>query len=111
MTDEFKIKRIIAQLDNLKEEVRSMLPEPKPEPKAMPVPKPEPKVEPKPEPKVEAAPARKVAVAPAPEPQSAANAPRAYEPTAMDRFWEKIEDWFAVRGEFAPKGMTREFAV
>ncbi|MCR5839560.1 MAG: DUF2339 domain-containing protein, partial [Kiritimatiellae bacterium] len=111
MTDEFKIKRIIAQLDSLKEEVQSMLPEPKPEPKAMPVPKPEPKVEPKTEPKVVAAPARKVAVAPAPEPQSAANAPRAYEPTAVDRFWEKIEDWFAVRGEFAPKGMTREFAV
>jgi uncharacterized membrane protein len=32
-------------------------------------------------------------------------------PTAMDIFWTKIEDWFCVRGSFAPEGMTREFAV
>lgn len=109
MTDEFKIKRIIAQLDNLKEEVQSMLPEPKPELKVEQ--KPEPKIEPRPAPKVVAAPVQKPAEAPASKPQSAANAPRVYEPTAMDRFWEKIEDWFTVRGEFAPKGMSREFAV
>ena len=32
-------------------------------------------------------------------------------PTAADRFWATVEDWFCVRGKFAPKGMTREFAV
>jgi uncharacterized membrane protein len=32
------------------------------------------------------------------------------EPTALDIFWMRIEDWLAVRGDFAPKGMTREFA-
>ena len=30
---------------------------------------------------------------------------------AVEAFWIKVEDWFTVRGEFAPKGMTREFAV
>ena len=25
-------------------------------------------------------------------------------------FWMRIEDWLAVRGDFAPKGMTHEFA-
>jgi len=33
------------------------------------------------------------------------------EPTAAERFWAKVEDWLCVRGDFAPKGMTREFAV
>ena len=33
-----------------------------------------------------------------------------YEPTAFDMFWKRIEDWLAVRGDFAPKGMTHEFA-
>ena len=33
-----------------------------------------------------------------------------YEPTAIDLFWMRVEDWFAVRGDFAPKGMTHEFA-
>lgn len=33
------------------------------------------------------------------------------ELTAMDLFWSRIEDWFCVRGDFAPKGMSREFAV
>ena len=37
--------------------------------------------------------------------------PPPYEPTAADRFWATVEDWFCVRGRFAPKGMTREFAV
>ena len=45
-------------------------------------------------------------VAPAPE-----DADGGYEPTAMDIFWKKVEDWFCVRGDFAPKGVTREFAV
>ena len=43
-----------------------------------------------------------------PEPPPVPNAPR--EPTAIDIFWARIEDWFAVRGDFAPKGVTREFA-
>ena len=30
--------------------------------------------------------------------------------TAMEMFWMKIEDWLAVRGTFAPKGVTHEFA-
>ena len=51
-----------------------------------------------------------------PEPMAtfepAALAPEdSYEPTAMDIFWKKVEDWFCVRGDFAPKGVTREFAV
>ena len=32
------------------------------------------------------------------------------EPTALDLFWMRVEDWLAVRGDFAPKGMTHEFA-
>ena len=31
--------------------------------------------------------------------------------TALDVFWEKVGDWLCVRGAFAPRGMTREFAV
>ena len=34
-----------------------------------------------------------------------------YEPTALDVFWSRVEDWLAVRGDFAPAGMTREFAI
>ena len=53
--------------------------------------------------------------APAPlVPPHAPEAPRpqpAPEPTALDIFWSRIEDWLAVRGAFAPVGMTREFAV
>ncbi len=30
--------------------------------------------------------------------------------TAMELFWMKIEDWLAVRGTFAPQGVTHEFA-
>ena len=33
------------------------------------------------------------------------------DPTAFDVFWSRIADWFAVRGDFAPKDTTREFAV
>ncbi|MBR1921029.1 MAG: DUF2339 domain-containing protein [Kiritimatiellae bacterium] len=40
--------------------------------------------------------------------QSRAAAPA--EPTAYELFWMRIEDWFAVRGDFAPNGMTHEFA-
>jgi len=53
---------------------------------------------------------------PAPQPNLRVSAspreiPRTpYEPTAFDMFWMRIEDWLAVRGDFAPKGMTHEFA-
>ena len=55
-------------------------------------------------------------VPPAPQPDLRVSAPpreipkKTYEPTAFDMFWMRIEDWFAVRGDFAPKGMTHEFA-
>lgn len=103
MVDKFKIKRILARLDDIRHDVQSMLPEPEP--------KPAPMAETKPESKTETGAVRKIAEPSAPLRTPAANVPRTYEPTAMDRFWAKIEDWFAVRGEFAPKGMTREFAV
>ena len=47
---------------------------------------------------------------PAPRPESVAPTPVAPTHTVMDIFWRKIEDWLAVRGEFAPKGVTHEFA-
>ena len=37
--------------------------------------------------------------------------PAVCEPAAAGRFWSMVEEWFCVRGRFAPKGMTREFAV
>ena len=55
-------------------------------------------------------------VPPAPQPDLRVSAPpreipkKTYEPTAFDMFWTRIEDWLAVRGDFAPKGMTHEFA-
>ena len=33
------------------------------------------------------------------------------EPTVSEVFWSRIGDWLAVRGAYAPKGVTREFAV
>ena len=52
----------------------------------------------------ESAPVAEEAV-PVPVPEAAS------EPTAMDVLLERVEDWFYVRGAFAPKGATREFAV
>ena len=49
-----------------------------------------------------------------PSPKSFSPAPPSPVPepvTAADRFWATVEDWFCVRGAFAPKGMSREFAV
>ena len=60
-------------------------------------------VEPLPERQAEPPP---VVKSPAPAVQGAPK----YEPTALDIFWKRVEDWFAVRGDFAPKGMTHEFA-
>ena len=70
MQDEAKLNRILAQLDDIRREVKSMMPQPKP-----------------------------------------IVQPCEYEPSAIDRFWEKVEDWLFVRGSFAPKGVTHEFAV
>ena len=90
MQDEVKIKRILAELDVIRLEVKSMLPQPKPAPAPMPAPKVEPPATPTPKPAM-----------PASDPK----------PTTMERLWAKVEDWFLVRGAFAPKGVTREFAV
>lgn len=49
------------------------------------------------------APARPVAPPPPPPPP--------LQPTAVDLFFQKVEDWIAVKGEFAPKGVTHEFAL
>lgn len=38
-------------------------------------------------------------------------APEPEQKDFMELMWAKFEDWFCVRGTFAPKGMTREFAV
>lgn len=84
MQDEVKIYRILLQLEEIRREVKSMLPPPKPAPKAEPA----------------AVPVQKPAL-PASDPA----------PTTMERFWSNVEDWFLVRGAFAPKGVTREFAI
>ena len=102
MQDEFRIRRILAKLDEIKLEVKAMLAEPKPEPK------PESKLEQKP-----AAECRPPEIAAAkPRPVIAQPFVKEAQPTltAIDRFWAKIEDWLAVRGDFAPKGVTHEFA-
>ena len=47
------------------------------------------------------------------QPEPAAEAMPSSEPSApsaMDILMERCADWLAVRGEFAPSGMTREFA-
>ena len=49
--------------------------------------------------------------APAPEPMNRPVVRDEPEMSAFDIFWAKFEDWFCVRGDFAPKGTTREFAV
>ena len=102
MQDEEKINRILAQLEDIKQEVKAMLPRPKPAPVVKTVPD------------VKPVPSRKPA-AEAAVPQLPKFAPYrpacVYEPTLLDRFWEKFEDWFCVRGDFAPNGMTREFSV
>ena len=102
MQDEEKINRILAQLEGIKQEVKSMLPANKPAHEAETRPEDKPKPSPKP--------AVKATVPQLPE-FAPVRPARVYEPTLLDRFWEKVEDWFCVRGDFAPKGMTREFAV
>lgn len=90
MQDEVRLNRILSQLEEIRREVKSMLPQPKPEPKPMPAPKAE------------------TSTTPVQKPALPASDPA---PTTMERFWAKVEDWFLVRGAFAPKGVTREFAV
>lgn len=45
-----------------------------------------------------------------PRPLPVTRSPLPVSPSAFDMFWMRIEDWLAVRGDFAPKGMTHEFA-
>ena len=56
------------------------------------------------------APVQKAIAVAVPEPRHVPP-PCACESSLMERFWAKVEDWFFVRGVFAPKGVTREFAV
>lgn len=73
----------------------------------VPMPEPAPEAEPEPTP----VPAVAAAAEPQPQPVAPEARPAApYAPTALDLFWMKVEDWFCVRGDFAPKGMTHEFA-
>lgn len=94
MQDEVKLNRILSQLEEISREVKSMMPQPKSAPmplQGQTVPAP-----------------RKLPAAPGPKPVVQ---PSEYEPSAIDRFWGKVEDWLFVRGSFAPKGVTHEFAV
>ena len=70
---------------------------PKKESQQEPDPAPAPKQEPLPE--------------PAPAPANPHMPPAEPEMDASGLFWTKIVDWFCVRGDFAPKGTTREFAI
>ena len=46
--------------------------------------------------------------APAPEPMNRPVVRDEPEMSVFDLFWAKFEDWFCVRGDFAPKGTTRD---
>ena len=102
MKDKDKIESILAQIDNLREEVSSLMPPPEPAASRLPEPlqSPEP-----PQPLLSPQPPQSLQPPPPPPP------PRPYEPSAAEIFWAKVEDWICVRGDFAPKGVTREFAV
>ena len=84
---------------------------------SVPEPKHEPVVEtvPGPAPMPEPAPVPEPVPMPMPEPVDGPMKPRAVPEAAdmgfFDVFWAKFEDWFCVRGDFAPKGTTREFAI
>ena len=93
MDERVKIESILKRIETLREEVASLLP------------KPEPVVAPESEPVVvvKSQPIVRVSLPKAPMPSP--------EPDAFERFINRVGDWFAVRGDFAPQGMTREFAV
>lgn len=95
MNNEEKLREILKTIDALKGEVESLIP------RKDSLPKPEPAVVAKPivKPIVDEA---KALVQPISKSSS--------EPHERDLF-DKIGDWFCVRGAFAPQGMTREFAV
>ena len=100
-----KIDKLLSRGDKApaKVEAKAPAPEPKPAPvpppQIAPAPAPSPVVEPEPPPKPKAWPEYADAEPREPEP-----------PTAVDLILQKIGDWLAVRGDFAPKGMTHEFA-
>ena len=54
-------------------------------------------------------PAEEAVPQPEPKRETVVEPPR--EPTAIELFWQRVEDWFFVRGEFAPSGTTHEFAL
>ena len=98
-----------------KEEVVTPLPEPLSELVPAPEPVTEPAPEPEPEPELASVPEPVQEVEPEQqpvfEPVKQSEVAEEVEMSVFDIFWAKFEDWFCVRGEFAPKGMTREFAV
>lgn len=80
-------------------------------------PAPEPAIVPAPAPAPEPAPVPEPVSEPVPTPESAVVRPPVvvsecaeHEETAFEILLARIGNWFAVRGEFAPQGMTREFA-
>ncbi len=71
-------------------------------------------LEPKPTPEPEPVEEVKIEQTEIPEPECIAKPESivvpATEPTALELFFSRIKDWFLVCGDFAPPGMTREFA-
>lgn len=90
MNDEAKIRSILSRIETLHQEVESLLPAPKPSVIAKEVP---------------------VVKFELPTRVSLSVPAKPKEPSCFDRFCAKVEDWFYVRGDFAPQGMTREFAM
>ncbi len=75
--------------------------EQEPIPEIVPEPEPMPKLEPEPMSETPSA----------SEPMKHSEVLEEAEMSVFDIFWAKFEDWVCVRGDFAPKGMTREFAI
>ena len=83
-------------------------------PVSAPEPEPIPEIVPKPEPiqKLEPEPMPETPSTTAPEPVfEHVKISEVAEMSVFDLFWARFEDWVCVRGDFAPKGMTREFAI
>ena len=93
-----------------KEEVVTPMPEPlpelvpAPEPVTEPAPEPEPEPElaPVPEPVQEVEPEQQPEPQPVFEPVKQSEVAEEVEMSVFDIFWAKFEDWFCVRGDFAP---------
>ena len=103
-----RIGDIQQSLDALRRELAGRAPLPRAS--AAPLPKPAVPAAPPPKPVVHEAPPPKPVVPEAPLPKPVMPAVPPSKPTALEILVGRIGDWIAVRGEFAPKGMTREFA-